>query len=54
MRLPINVNYLIEILKNCDDNNRLNTDEDVKQCIFNTMLFSEIVVEKEQQILYKS
>ena len=42
-----NSSYLIEILKNCDDNNRLNTDEDVKQCIFNTMLFSEIVVEKK-------
>ena len=41
-----NESYLIEILENCDNNNRLNSDADVKQCIFNTMLFSEVNISK--------
>lgn len=41
-----NESYLIEILENCENNDRLNSDTDVKQCIFNTMLFSDVKIKK--------
>ena len=41
-----NTSFLIEVLENCDNNDRLNSDVDVKQCLFNTMLFSEVIMDK--------
>ncbi len=41
-----NASFLIEVLENCDNNDRLNSDADVKQCLFNTMLFSEVIIDK--------
>ena len=43
-----NSSYIHQVLGVCNDNDRLNNVEEIQACLFDTMLFSKVVVSEEK------